>query len=82
MTYVWRTTKSDDALNAVLDKVAEWQERGRSGYCLPVLDGALLEGLEAMTNERRRDLCTVCGGSGEIEDYENHWPCRHCEPIT
>lgn len=63
MAYTRQTTKSGEVLNAVLDKVAKWQADGRTGFCLPVLDGELLEELEALTNERRRDTCTVCGAA-------------------
>ena len=77
MSYIWRTTTSDKALNAVLDEVSEWQLKGRSGYCMPVLRGALLEALEALADERRRDECNICGGSGVVDDF----PCAHCPQL-
>lgn len=38
----------------VLNIVREWQRKGRSGHCLPVLSGDLLERLENAAKESER----------------------------
>ena len=65
------------ALDDVLDIVNDWQLAGRTGYCLPVLEGTLLERLEILTDERRKDNCSICGGSGLVDEFE----CSHCKPL-
>lgn len=70
------------ALGDVLDIVDQWQRKGRIGYCLPVLRDDLLERLEALADERRRDGCTMCHGTGAISDGYDDWDCKHCEPLA
>ena len=67
------------ALDSVLDLVADWQEKGRTGYCLPVIRGELLAIMEGLVNERRRGNCTVCYGTGKITGHEDSWECQHCK---
>jgi hypothetical protein len=66
------------ALDEVLDLVNDWQQDGRNGHCMPVLRGKILEGLEALADERRRDNCNWCHSSGEIDDMQ----CVHCKPLA
>jgi hypothetical protein len=74
------TKEQWDAFNAILDQVEEWQMKGRTGFCLPVIRGDLLTKLEELVDERRRDKCTFCYGTGFIQDYEDKWKCTHCMP--
>lgn len=70
------------ALDEVLDIVDEWQREGRTGFCLPVLRGKLLAGLEVLADERRRDRCSWCDGTGKISDGYEDMNCTHCEPLA
>ena len=51
------TTSEIDVLNEVLDLVDKWQIDGRTGFCLPVIRGELLEKLEKLSDDRRMNSC-------------------------
>lgn len=68
---------SSRMLDVVLDIVNEWQLAGRSGYCFPGLGWAILDRLEILADGRRRDNCSICGGSGLVDEVE----CSHCKPL-
>ena len=66
------------ALDDILDLIYDWQIDGRVGYCLPVIRGKQLEALEVLADERRRDNCKRCDGTGVIDEM----PCTHCKPLA
>lgn len=66
------------ALDDILDMIDDWQKDGRNGHCMPVIRGKLLEALEELADERRRDNCKWCHSSGYIDDM----PCTHCRPLA
>ena len=66
------------ALNDILDLINDWQMNGRSGFCLPVISGKQLEGLEELADERRRDKCQWCHSSGMVD----YMICPHCRPLA
>lgn len=81
MTYQWHNAKNDEVLNAVLDEVSQWQADGRDKTAPPALRDALLDALEELADERRRDNCDVCNGNGVVNDGYEDWTCQHCLPL-
>jgi len=73
------TNQEKAALNEVLDLIDEWQNAGRTGFCLPVIRGGLLSSLEELADDRRRDKCTICNSTGKIEYGDS---CCHCRPLA
>ena len=63
--------------NQVLDLAQDWQDKGRVGYCMPVIRADLLEALEEAVDDRRIERCTWCDGSRKIDAME----CSHCKPL-
>jgi hypothetical protein len=66
-------------LNDVIDLIEEWQNAGRTGFCLPVIRDDLLAALEELADERKRDKCTICNSTGKIEYGDS---CMHCRPLA
>ena len=73
------TIISKDVFDEILDLIDEWQNDGRTGFCLPVIRGDLLASLEHLADERRRDKCTICNSTGKIEYGDS---CQHCKPMA
>ena len=65
----------------VMGVVRKWQEEGRNGFSLPVLQGELLDRLERVSDEWEREHCTCCDGTGKCTDGYDKWNCAACEPL-
>lgn len=70
------------ALDDILDLIDQWQRDGRNGHCRPVIIyGKQLEALEELADERRRDNCKQCDGTGASNDgLDTH--CQNCKPLA
>lgn len=74
------TTDRDlEAFYRVLDLIVAWQDMGRCGFALPVINGELLEMLEELADKRRKENCSFCNGTGKVFDGYANYKCAHCE---
>lgn len=67
------------ALDDILDLICDWQKDGRNVIRLPVLNWRQIKSLEVLADERRRDNCKRCDGTGVMND---EMPCTHCKPLA
>ena len=69
-----------DCFEYVLAVVRKWQEEGRSGFSLPIINAELLVRLEVVSDEWVREKCSWCHGTGKLGD--EYWDCGHCDPLS
>lgn len=66
----------------ILVGVRKWQEAGRSGFSLPVIQPPLLNRLEVISDRWTRDRCTCCDGTGRYSDGYETCDCTACSPLS
>jgi hypothetical protein len=71
-----------DCFEYILAEVRRWQENGKNGFSLPVIQPPLLNRLEVISDRWIRDNCTCCGGTGSYDDGYEKSDCVACEPLA